>query len=429
VISERELTTPADHPTIQHMRLFSRRKRKTDEESPQTSSRSLDPLEVEESTSDEKSGLAGESSENFADTATNGLSHEEALPSVVSSAGEAVERAPLPTDASGAGPQSDSIDSDPPAAEGGKTGLFGRLRRALARTGSGLVEGIGGIFAGGKVVDADLIDELETLLLSADVGIEATDRILGSIAPRLKRKELGDAPAVVTALKDAMMEILAPVESPLQLPNQDSPFVILMVGVNGAGKTTTIGKLSQRFLQDGKSVVLAAGDTFRAAATEQLQIWGDRHNVPVVAQSQGADSASVAFDALDSATARGTDVLIVDTAGRLHTQSGLMAELAKVRRVLAKRNENAPHEVLLVLDASTGQNALVQATEFSEAVSVTGIVLTKLDGTAKGGVILSISERLGIPIRFIGVGEGAEDLREFVAQDFVDALFGSRPDA
>ena len=310
-----------------------------------------------------------------------------------------------------------------------KRSLFGRLRGALARTGSGLVEGISGIFAGGKVVDADLLDELETLLLSADVGIDATDRILNGIAPKLKRKELANAQAVVAALKEGMLALLAPIEKRLELPSPaDTPFVILVVGVNGAGKTTTIGKLAQRLTQSGRSVLLAAGDTFRAAAIEQLQVWGERHDVPVIAQAQGADSASVAFDALDSATARGTDVLMVDTAGRLHTQAGLMEELAKVRRVLSKRAARAPHEVLLVLDASTGQNALVQATQFGEAVDVTGIVLTKLDGTAKGGMIFSSSERLGIPIRFIGVGESADDLREFVAKDFVDALFDTRPD-
>ena len=325
-----------------------------------------------------------------------------------------------------------SISDDPPGAgrpSDGATpphGRFKRLRAALRRTGSGLVGGISALFSSGQIVDANIIDELETLLLSADVGIEATDRILSDISARLKRRQLRDANAVIGALKESMVQILAPVEVPLEVPRgRDKPFVILMVGINGAGKTTTIGKLTQRFQDQGLSVLLAAGDTFRAAAVEQLQVWGERHGVTVVAQRAGADSASVAYDALESATARGLEMLIVDTAGRLHTQAGLMSELSKVHRVIGKRDQTAPHEVLLVLDAGTGQNALVQASQFKDAVHVSGIVLTKLDGTAKGGVIFSIAERLGVPIRFIGVGEAAQDLREFRAQEFVDALFAT----
>jgi fused signal recognition particle receptor len=277
------------------------------------------------------------------------------------------------------------------------------------------------------VPDAVLLEELETLLLSSDVGVDATDRILGSLSSRLRRRELGDADAVVGALEQAMLEILAPACAPLEVPRgRSSPFVILMVGVNGVGKTTTIAKLTHRFLAERSSVMLAAGDTFRAAAVDQLRVWGERHSVPVIAQQPGADAASVVYDAFESARARGVDVLIADTAGRLHTQSGLMEELKKIRRVLGRLDPEAPHETLLVLDAGTGQNALVQAEQFKQAVEVTGIVLTKLDGTAKGGVIFSIAERLGVPIRFIGVGETAEDLRPFDAAEFVAALL-TRP--
>jgi len=322
--------------------------------------------------------------------------------------------------------QSDSGDekvvSRNPGTEA-RSGLFGRLRQALARTSKGLVDGIADLFTSRKALGTDLVDELETLLLTADVGIDATDRILANLAPKLRRKELADAPAVVAALKTRMLEHLSAVEVPLEIPSTlTSPYVILVVGINGAGKTTTIGKLTQRFKSQGRTVLLAAGDTFRAAAVEQLQVWGERHDIPVVAQTKGGDSASVAFDALDSAHARGMDILIVDTAGRLHTKVGLMDELAKVRRVLSKRDPDAPHEVLLVLDAGTGQNGIVQATQFHEAVGVSGIVLTKLDGTAKGGMIFSISEQLKIPIRFIGIGENADDLREFDAGEFVNAF-------
>ncbi|MCP5353462.1 MAG: signal recognition particle-docking protein FtsY, partial [Chromatiales bacterium] len=285
-----------------------------------------------------------------------------------------------------------------------------------------LTGGLASLLLGRKQIDADLLEELEMQLLSADVGVEATDRLLADLSGRLKRKQLDDPEALFVALREDMQAMLAPVEQPLDV-SAHKPFVILMVGVNGAGKTTTIGKLAKRLLNDGRSVMLAAGDTFRAAAVEQLQVWGERNGVPVVAQHTGADSASVVFDAYESARARGFDVLIADTAGRLHTQSNLMEELRKIKRVLGKIDASAPHEVMLVVDAGTGQNAMNQAEQFNAAVGLTGITLSKLDGTAKGGVIFAIAERLGVPIRFIGVGEAVEDLRPFSAEEFVDALF------
>lgn len=303
-----------------------------------------------------------------------------------------------------------------------RSGLFARLRRGLGRTSDNLVAGLGNLFLGRKSIDADLLEELESQLLMADVGIDATQRIIDQLTERVSRRELDNPQALMTALREALRDILAPCERAL-VPDSARPFVILVVGVNGVGKTTTIGKLARRFQQEGRSVMLAAGDTFRAAAVEQLQVWGERHGVPVIAQHTGADSASVLYDALQAAKARGTDVLIADTAGRLHNKSHLMEELRKVVRVLRKLDEQAPQEVLLVLDAGTGQNALSQASQFTEAVGVSGIALTKLDGTAKGGVIFAIAERLGLPIRFIGVGESAEDLRPFAADEFIEALF------
>lgn len=299
-----------------------------------------------------------------------------------------------------------------------ETGLFSKLRAGLKRTGSGL----GQLFSGRQSIDADLLEELETHLLMADVGIEATTQIIEDLTARLKRNQINDPDSLRAALREDMLAILEPVARPLTIPRQTSPFVILTVGINGAGKTTTIGKLAARLKQDGYRVVLAAGDTFRAAAVEQLKIWGERTDIPVISQPTGSDSASVVFDSHQSAIARGADVLIADTAGRLHTQTNLMDELRKIARVLGKQDENAPHEVLLVLDAGTGQNALAQAEQFAEAVNVSGFVLTKLDGTAKGGIIFAIAKRFGIPVRFIGVGEGAEDLRTFDADAFVDAL-------
>ena len=303
------------------------------------------------------------------------------------------------------------------------TGLFSRLKQGLSRTRHGLTDGLANLVLGAKTIDDDLLEQIEDLLISADLGMDATLRISQHLLQKVSRNELKDPQALFAALHGEMQLILEPCEKPLLIPGQDTPFVILVVGINGAGKTTTIGKLAHRLQEEGKSVMLAAGDTFRAAAVEQLQVWGERNNIPVVAQHSGADSASVIYDAFESARARNIDVLIADTAGRLHTQSNLMEELKKVKRVISKLDANAPHEIMLVVDAGTGQNALNQAQEFNQAMQLTGITLTKLDGTAKGGVIFAIAHKLGLPIRFIGVGEGIEDLRVFEADDFVDALF------
>ncbi|WP_299594016.1 signal recognition particle-docking protein FtsY [uncultured Microbulbifer sp.] len=304
-----------------------------------------------------------------------------------------------------------------------KEGFFARIRRGLSRTSSQFAEGMGNLFLGAKEIDEDLMEELETQLLMADVGLDATTEIIDRLTERVSRRELSNGEALYNALQEELAGLLDKVEEPLAIDQGKKPFVILVVGVNGVGKTTTIGKLAHRFLNEGKSVMLAAGDTFRAAAVEQLQVWGERHNVPVVAQHTGADSASVIFDAIQSAQSRGVDVVIADTAGRLHNKSNLMEELSKVRRVMGKLDDSAPHEVLLVLDAGTGQNALSQAETFRDSAGVSGLVLTKLDGTAKGGVIFALAQKLGIPVRFIGVGEQAEDLQPFVAKDFVAALF------
>ena len=306
-----------------------------------------------------------------------------------------------------------------------KAGLFARLKSGLSRTRHGLTEGVATLVLGSKSIDNELLEEIETSLLVADVGVEATRDIIDDLTRRVSRKELTDGAALMQALHDDMQAILAPCSQPLAIPADTRPYVILMVGINGAGKTTTIGKLTHRLQQEGRKVMLAAGDTFRAAAVEQLQTWGERNGVPVIAQQQGADSASVIYDALQAAQSRGIDVLIADTAGRLHTQSNLMEELKKIKRVIAKLDEAAPHEIMLVVDAGTGQNALNQAQEFNEAVQLTGITLTKLDGTARGGIIFAIARKLGIPIRFIGVGEGIENLRPFDAKEFVDALFAT----
>jgi len=304
-----------------------------------------------------------------------------------------------------------------------KTGLFSRLKDGLSRTRQSLTGGVADLVLGSKSIDEALLEEIETMLLMADVGVDATREIIDKLTQQVARKELGDAEALMAALHDHMQTILEPVSQPLRIAGNTGPFVILMVGINGAGKTTTIGKLAHRFQQEGKKVMLAAGDTFRAAAVEQLQTWGERNDIAVIAQQQGADSASVIFDALQSARSRGIDVLIADTAGRLHTQSNLMEELKKIKRVMGKLDEQAPHEVMLVVDAGTGQNALNQAQEFHNTVGLTGITLTKLDGTAKGGIVFAIARQLNIPLRFIGVGEGIENLREFDAKEFVDALF------
>lgn len=305
-----------------------------------------------------------------------------------------------------------------------KKGFFGRLKKGLSKTSSALSEGLGNLLIGQRELDDELLEDIETQLLVSDVGIEATKTIIENLTQQVARKELANANALLTSLQKELAHVLAPSEGLLEIDNeQHKPYVILVVGVNGVGKTTTIGKLAKRFQSEGKSVMLAAGDTFRAAAVEQLQVWGERNDVPVVAQHTGADSASVIFDAIAAAQARNVDIVIADTAGRLHNKSNLMEELEKVGRVMKKLDQSAPHEVLLVLDAGTGQNALTQAKHFQEAIGVTGIALTKLDGTAKGGIIFAISKQLGLPIRFIGVGEQIDDLRPFIAQDFVEALF------
>ena len=296
------------------------------------------------------------------------------------------------------------------------------LANRLGKTRRGLGDSMADFFLGRKTIDRDTLDNLETSLLSADVGIEATTEIIDDLHARLSRKALTDVEALQLALSEHMLSILKPCEQPLQIKGDTRPYVILVVGINGAGKTTSIGKLAHYYQQQGKSVMLAAGDTFRAAAVEQLQAWGARNQVPVIAQAAGADPASVIYDALHSAQSKQTDVLIADTAGRLHTQTNLMDELAKIKRVMAKLDADAPHETLLILDAGFGQNALQQAEQFHQTLGLTGLAVTKLDGTAKGGILFAIARRLGLPIRFIGVGEGIDDLRPFDAREFVTAL-------
>lgn len=311
------------------------------------------------------------------------------------------------------------------AAETSKTGFFARLKQGLSKTSASIGEGMASLFLGKKVIDDELLEDIETRLLTADVGVEATAVIIQSLTQKVARKQLTDADALYKSLQAELAAMLKPVEAPLVItPNK--PFVILVVGVNGAGKTTTIGKLAKKLQSEGKKVMLAAGDTFRAAAVEQLQVWGERNKIPVIAQHTGADSASVIFDAVQAAKARNIDVLIADTAGRLHTKDNLMEELKKVRRVISKLDADAPHEVLLVLDAGTGQNAISQAKQFNQTVQLTGLALTKLDGTAKGGVIFALAKQFGLPIRYIGVGEGIDDLRTFEAEPFVQALFAER---
>jgi len=315
-------------------------------------------------------------------------------------------------------PEAD-VEADPT-----KEGVFARFKRGLSKTKHQLGDGIGRLLLGKKEISQDLIDEVETLLIGADIGIDTTQKVLKHITGELERKQLSDGDAVYHALKLHLQQLLGKEQHSLKLETEDgSPYVILMVGVNGAGKTTTIGKLAKQFQKQGKKVMLAAGDTFRAAAVEQLHVWGERNDITVIAQQTGADSASVIFDALQAAKARKIDVLIADTAGRLHTQNNLMEELKKVKRVLQKLDLNAPHETMLILDASIGQNALVQARQFHKAVKLTGITMTKLDGTAKGGILFAIANDLDIPFRYLGVGEGIEDLRPFNAAQFVGAIF------
>ncbi|HEK1683940.1 TPA: signal recognition particle-docking protein FtsY [Pseudomonas putida] len=310
--------------------------------------------------------------------------------------------------------------------EQSKPGFFARLKQGLSKTSASIGEGMASLFLGKKIIDDDLLDEIETRLLTADVGVEATSLIVQNLTQKVARKQLADADALYKSLQEELAALLRPVEQPLKIEAQSKPYVILVVGVNGAGKTTTIGKLAKKLQLEGKKVMLAAGDTFRAAAVEQLQVWGERNQIPVIAQHTGADSASVIFDAVQAAKARGADVLIADTAGRLHTKDNLMEELKKVRRVIGKLDADAPHEVLLVLDAGTGQNAISQAKYFNQSVELTGLALTKLDGTAKGGVIFALAKQFSLPIRFIGVGEGIDDLRTFEAEPFVKALFAER---
>ena len=304
-----------------------------------------------------------------------------------------------------------------------RDGFFKRLRARINRGDSWLTYDLADLAPGGKI-DEHSLDELESLLVVADVGIETTERIIAELQKSLARKELKDIDALKDGLRRSILAILHPVALPLKIPQASRPYVILMVGVNGAGKTTTIGKLARRLQDQGLSVMLAAGDTFRAAAVEQLQAWGMRNDVPVIAQQSGADPAAVIFDAWEAASARNIDVLLADTAGRLQNQQGLMDELAKIKRVVARQDESAPHEIMLVLDASQGQNALVQAEKFHEAIGLTGITVTKLDGSAKGGILLAIANRLEVPVRFIGIGETAEDMQTFSAEEFTDALLG-----
>ncbi|MDB5998254.1 MAG: signal recognition particle-docking protein FtsY [Pseudomonas sp.] len=316
--------------------------------------------------------------------------------------------------------------AEPVRTEETKAGFFARLKQGLSKTSASIGEGMASLFLGKKIIDDELLEDIETRLLTADVGVEATSVIIQRLTQKVARKELADADALYKSLQAELAAMLKPVEQPLKIASQNKPFVILVVGVNGAGKTTTIGKLAKKLQLEGKKVMLAAGDTFRAAAVEQLQVWGERNKIPVIAQHTGADSASVIFDAVQAAKARGIDVLIADTAGRLHTKDNLMEELKKVRRVIGKLDADAPHEVLLVLDAGTGQNAISQAKQFHQTVELTGLALTKLDGTAKGGVIFALAKQFGLPIRYIGVGEGIDDLRTFEAEPFVQALFAER---
>lgn len=299
-----------------------------------------------------------------------------------------------------------------------------KLEDGLNKSRSGFFNRLANLVGASKTIDRNLLEEIETTLLTADIGVDATRQIIDELTEALSRKELKDSATLWNRIRNSLLSILENSQTPFSLPESPTPFVILMVGVNGVGKTTTIGKLAKRFQNQGKSVMLAAGDTFRAAAVEQLKTWGERNNVPVVSQGTGADSASVIFDALSSAKAKGIDVVLADTAGRLHTADNLMNELAKIRRVVQKFDPSAPHETLLVVDSVTGQNALNQATEFHQTAKLSGVVVTKLDGTAKGGVVFAIAKRLGLPIRFIGIGEGIDDLGEFKPEPFVDALLG-----
>ena len=341
-------------------------------------------------------------------------------PEPAKSASPPAAATPEPTPAATAAAPADEASPEVNDDEGN---FWTRMKQGMSKTRKGLGKGLADLLVGAKEIDDEIFEEIETQLLVADVGVEATDVIVQALTDQVSREELVDADALYESLQNELRKLLVPVDQPMQIDSSKKPYVILMVGVNGVGKTTTIGKLACRFKAEGKSVMLAAGDTFRAAAVEQLQVWGERNDIPVVAQHTGADSASVVYDAVQAAQSRGADILIADTAGRLHTRGNLMDELTKVTRVMKKLIPDAPHEVLLVLDAGTGQNAINQAEQFRDAAGVTGLALTKLDGTAKGGILFALAKRTGLPIRFIGVGERLEDLRPFHAEEFVQALF------
>ncbi len=378
-----------------------------DEEPGKNESEQIAPEELHEEAGEEASADALQELQKTDETEVQAeLSQEEAIEP------EVVEEAPV---------QVESLEQEKPTES-----FFARLKRSLSRTKTNIGAGFFGLFKG-KKIDEDLFEELEEQLLIADVGMDTTLKIIESLTEKSSRQDLKDGEALYGLLKEELAEILVKVERPLEIDSGKTPYVILMVGVNGVGKTTTIGKLAKQFQNQGKKVMLAAGDTFRAAAVEQLQVWGQRNNVPVIAQHTGADSASVIYDAIEAAKARGVDVVIADTAGRLQNKANLMEELRKIVRVMKKIDDSAPHEIMLTLDAGTGQNAISQAKLFSDVAPVTGITLTKLDGTAKGGVIFAIADQFNIPIRYIGVGEGIEDLRPFETQQFIDALF-SRED-
>jgi len=304
-----------------------------------------------------------------------------------------------------------------------KKGFFKRLKSGLSKTNEGFVKKLDRAFLGKKQIDDELMEELEEVLLTADIGVKTTYDLREAVQERVRRKELSDADALRNSLKEEILTLLKSAEGRLDMSKSSSPFVMMVIGVNGVGKTTTIGKLASRFKSEGKKVIIAAGDTFRAAAIDQLSIWGERCRIEVIKHQDGSDPAAVAFDATEAAKARGADILILDTAGRLHTKTNLMEELKKIKRVMTKVIPEAPHEVLLVLDAATGQNAISQAKLFNEVIGVTGLAVTKLDGTPKGGVVIGIADELKIPIRYIGIGEKVEDLRDFNAEEFVDALF------
>ena len=329
------------------------------------------------------------------------------------------EQAAAEVEPSSKEPQTEIESTTAPA----KPSMFTRLRHGLQRTRNSLGKNVGNLLLGKKKIDEDLLDELESQLLIADMGVEVSQLVIKNLTEKVSRKQLTDSEALYAALKEELTTILKPASEPLTIPNIPNPYVILVVGVNGNGKTTTIGKLAKRLQKEGKKVMLAAGDTYRAAAIEQLQVWGQRNDIPVIAQQPGSDSAAVIYDAMQAAAARNIDVLIADTAGRLHTQQNLMDELKKVHRVIGKADENAPHETMLIVDAGTGQNALRQAEEFHRAVNLTGITLTKLDGTAKGGAIFAVANKMQIPIRYLGVGESIDDLKTFNSDEFIEALF------